>query len=76
MDLGISKKLRPLREKVSKMVIEEIAPVEQEYFAEVHKGDRWKFTDRQSDIIEDLKTSAQPTAKMTRSFFRHCSRRT
>lgn len=59
MDLGISKKLRPLREKVSKMVIEEIAPVEQEYFAEVHKGDRWKFTDRQSDIVEGLKTSAR-----------------
>ena len=37
MDLGISKKLRPLREKVSKMVIEEIAPIEHEYFAEVHK---------------------------------------
>ena len=37
MDLGISKKLGPLRERVSKMVIEEIAPAEREYFAEVHK---------------------------------------
>ena len=59
MDLGISKKLRPIRDQVSKMVSDQIAPLDDEYFIEVEKGDRWQFTDRQLEIVEGLKTKAR-----------------
>ena len=59
MDLGISEKLRPIRDQVSKMVSDQIAPLDSEYFIEVEKGDRWQFTDRQLEIVEGLKTKAR-----------------
>jgi len=59
MDLGISEKLRPIRDQVSKMVSDQIAPLDDEYFIEVEKGDRWQFTDRQLEIVEGLKTKAR-----------------
>ena len=59
MDLGISEKLRPIRDQVSKMVSDQIAPLDSEYFDEVEKGDRWKFTDRQFEIVEGLKKTAR-----------------
>ena len=37
MDLGISEKLRPIRDQVSKMVSDQIAPLDSEYFDEVEK---------------------------------------
>ena len=59
MDLGISEKLRPIRDQVSKMVSDQIAPLDSEYFDEVEKGDRWQFTDRQFEIVEGLKKTAR-----------------
>ncbi len=59
MDLGISEKLRPIRDQVSKMVSDQISPLDDEYFIEVEKGDRWQFTDRQLEIVEGLKTKAR-----------------
>ena len=59
MELGPTARLAPIRDAVIQMVQEEIAPLDAEYFAEVHIGDRWEFTPRQSDIIEGLKTKAQ-----------------
>ncbi|SFR44918.1 acyl-CoA dehydrogenase family protein [Litoreibacter janthinus] len=59
MDLGISARLRPIRDAVATMVRDNIAPLDAEYFAEVEVGDRWQFTPRQSEIIEGLKSNAK-----------------
>jgi len=60
MDLGITDKVRPLRDKIRKMIREEIMPLDEEYHAEVGKaGDRFKFTDRQNEIREGLKDKAK-----------------
>ena len=51
MELGMSERVKPLVEKVRKMVQEEILPLDAEYHAEVGKaGDRFKFTKRQTEI--------------------------
>lgn len=59
MELGPSARLAPIRDAVIEMVQDEIAPLEAEYFAEVEVGDRWQFTARQTEILEELKTKAQ-----------------
>ncbi len=60
MDLGVSKKIEPLIAKVRKMIREEIMPLDVEYHAEVGKaGDRFVFTERQTEIREGLKAKAK-----------------
>ncbi len=59
MDLGISDKVRPLKEKVRRMVHDEVIPLEAEYEAEVGKGDRFAYTERQTEILESLKATAR-----------------
>ena len=59
MDLGISDKLAPILERVQSFIADEIAPVEEEYWNEVGKGDRWTFTERQTEILETLKAKAR-----------------
>lgn len=60
MDLGMTERVKPLVEKVRKMVREEIIPLDEEYHAEVGKaGDRFQFTDRQTEIREGLKAKAK-----------------
>ena len=60
MDLGMSERVKPLVEKVRRMVQEEIMPADIEYHHEVGKaGDRFKFTDRQNEIREGLKKKAK-----------------
>ncbi|MFU8765603.1 MAG: acyl-CoA dehydrogenase family protein [Haliea sp.] len=59
MDLGVSDKLQPLLAQVKAFVAEEIAPVEEEYIAEIGVGDRWQFTARQTEIMETLKGKAK-----------------
>ncbi|MDA8746724.1 acyl-CoA dehydrogenase family protein [Litoreibacter sp.] len=59
MHLGPSDRLLPIRDAVSAMVSDEIAPLEEAYFAEVEIGDRWQMTDRQVEIIEGLKAKAK-----------------
>ena len=62
MDLGISEKVRPLIEQVRAMVRDEIMPLDEEYHSEVGKaagGERFAFTDRQTEIREGLKTKAR-----------------
>jgi acyl-CoA dehydrogenase len=34
-------------------------PLEEEYQAEIDKGDRWKYTERQAEILEGLKAKAK-----------------
>ncbi|TDT77337.1 acyl-CoA dehydrogenase [Litoreibacter halocynthiae] len=59
MDLGISARLRPIRDAVIEMVRDDIAPLDAKYFSEVEVGNRWEFTPRQSEIIEGLKAKAK-----------------
>ena len=59
MDLGISDKLKPLLEQVKHFIDTEILPLEEEYHQEVSKGDRWTYTERQTEILEGLKAKAK-----------------
>ncbi|MCF6275109.1 MAG: acyl-CoA dehydrogenase family protein, partial [Robiginitomaculum sp.] len=60
MDLGVTDKVRPLIAKVRKMMQEDIIPLDAEYHAEVGKtGNRFEFTDRQTEIREGLKQKAK-----------------
>jgi acyl-CoA dehydrogenase len=59
MNLGISERVRPLVDAVKAFIDERVLPVEAEFFAEVPKGDRWKLTTRQSEILEGLKSAAR-----------------
>ena len=59
MDFGIREENRKLLERVATMVRDEIAPLAEEYEAEVAKGDRWQYTERQSEILEGLKARAR-----------------
>ena len=59
MDLGMSARLRPVHESVVEMIRDDIAPLDAEFLAEVGKGDRWTFTERQTEILEGLKAKAR-----------------
>lgn len=61
MDLGVTKKLKPLLGEVRNMIRNEIMPLEHDYFAEVGKapGGRFDYTPRQTEILEGLKDQAK-----------------
>lgn len=59
MALGMSERLRPIHEQVGWMIREEIEPLDAEFLAEVEKGDRWRYTERQTEILEGLKAKAK-----------------
>jgi len=59
MDLGISDKVAPILAEVKHFIDTEILPLEHEYHQEVEKGDRWTFTERQTEIMETLKAKAK-----------------
>jgi len=59
MQLSISDCARPILNDVRKMVRDEIIPLEPEYEAELDKGDRFDFTERQSEILTELKRRAR-----------------
>jgi len=59
MDLGISADARPLLDAVRKFINEKVLPVDEEFLAEVEKGDRWTHTARQTEILEGLKAEAR-----------------
>jgi acyl-CoA dehydrogenase len=59
MDLGISANVAPLLAEVKRFIEDDIQPVEQDYYAEIAVGDRWQFTQRQTDIMESLKAKAR-----------------
>ncbi len=59
MNLGISEKVRPLVEAVRTFIRDRVEPVDEEFLADVAKGDRWTLTDRQKEILDDLKSSAR-----------------
>ncbi|MDX8354490.1 acyl-CoA dehydrogenase family protein [Cognatiyoonia sp. IB215182] len=59
MDLGQTVRLKPVLDAVKTMIADEIAPLDDEFLAEVSVGDRWTFTDRQIEILEGLKGKAK-----------------
>ena len=59
MQLGIRDEIVPLLERVRAMIRDEVLPLEEEYHAEIGKGDRWSFTERQAEILEGLKARAK-----------------
>ena len=67
MDLGISDKVKPILDEVTHFIDTEILPLEQEFHDEVSVGDRWTYTDRQTEILETLKAKAR--AKNLWNFF-------
>ena len=59
MDLGVSDKVAPILERVRQFIADEVQPMEEAYAAEIATGDRWAFTERQTEIIETLKKKAR-----------------
>lgn len=59
MDFGIRAENRKLLDRVIAMINDEIAPLQEEFDAEIAKGDRWQYTDRQAEILEGLKAKAK-----------------
>jgi acyl-CoA dehydrogenase len=59
MNFGMRDENRTLLERVAVMIRDEIMPLEEEYQGEVGKGDRWQYTDRQTEILETLKAKAK-----------------
>jgi acyl-CoA dehydrogenase len=60
MALGMTERLKPIHERVARMVREEIIPLDVEFLAETGKeGDRWAFTARQKEILGELKGKAR-----------------
>ncbi len=59
MDLGISERVTPILAQVGEFIDQEIIPLEQEYHDEINTGDRWQFTERQTEILESLKAKAK-----------------
>lgn len=59
MNFGMRAENRALLDRVAVMVRDEIMPLEEEYQAEIAKGDRWQYTARQTEILEGLKAKAK-----------------
>lgn len=60
MDLGVSDRLKPILEKVTKLMREDVLDADVEFHQEVGKtGDRWKMSDRQHEIINTLQAKAK-----------------
>ncbi|MDH3546445.1 MAG: acyl-CoA dehydrogenase family protein [Gammaproteobacteria bacterium] len=59
MNLGVSDRLRPLLDAVKTFIDERVIPIDEEFLAEVAKGDRWTLTDRQAEILDSLKSAAR-----------------
>jgi acyl-CoA dehydrogenase len=59
MNLGMSERVKPLHEQVRTMIREDVMPVDEEFLEEVEKGDRWSYTERQTEILEGLKSKAR-----------------
>ncbi|WP_170458251.1 acyl-CoA dehydrogenase family protein [Ruegeria arenilitoris] len=59
MSFVLREENRALLERVRDMIRNEIMPLEEEYQAEIKKGDRWQYTDRQAEILEGLKAKAK-----------------
>ncbi len=59
MNLEISPQSADLLKRATQFIDERVVPVEDEYLNEVDVGDRWTLTERQTEIIETLKSEAR-----------------
>ncbi len=59
MMFGMREENRKLLDRVATMIREDIMPMEEEYQAEIAKEDRWRYTARQTEILEGLKAKAK-----------------
>ncbi len=59
MDLGISANVAPILEAVKRFITEEVDPGEREFIDEINVGDRWQFTERQVEIMAEMKAKAK-----------------
>ncbi|MDA0995042.1 MAG: acyl-CoA dehydrogenase family protein [Proteobacteria bacterium] len=59
MNLGISDRLKPILDDVRTFIRERVEPLDEEFLAEVRNGDRFDLTDRQTEILESLKSAAR-----------------
>jgi acyl-CoA dehydrogenase len=59
MNLGMRAEHEPLLEQVRAMIRDEVVPLEEEYQREIATGDRWTYTERQTEILEGLKDKAK-----------------
>jgi acyl-CoA dehydrogenase len=60
MNLGMTERLKPIHQRVARMVRDEIMPLDTEFLSEVGKaGDRFSHTARQTEILEGLKAKAR-----------------
>ncbi len=59
MNFSMRPEMRDLLARVAAMIRDEVMPLEAEYHAEVGKGDRWTYTDRQAEILQGLKATAK-----------------
>ncbi len=59
MTFGLREENQALLQRVSEMIRDDIMPLEAEYQAEINTGDRWQYTERQTEILEGLKAKAK-----------------
>lgn len=59
MTFGLREENQALLQRVSDMIRDDIMPLEAAYQAEINTGDRWQYTDRQTEILEGLKAKAK-----------------
>ena len=59
MNLGVTDRLQPILDAVKTFITEKVLPVDEEFLAEIDKGDRWTLTDRQNEILDELKSAAR-----------------
>jgi acyl-CoA dehydrogenase len=69
VDLGLSEKLAPVLEQVRAFISAQILPVEGEYISEIEVGDPFDLTDRQYQILNELKTPCTRSGLV--EFFSH-----
>ena len=59
MNLGITDRLEPILAAVRTFIREHVEPVDEEFLAEVDNGGRWALSDRQMQILSELKAEAR-----------------
>lgn len=59
MSFTVSERLKPILTSVIDFVDVEVKPLDHEFLAEINVGDRWQFTQRQTEILESLKARAR-----------------
>jgi acyl-CoA dehydrogenase len=59
MNLGMTEKVRPLVEAVKEFIQTEVIPLDGPYHEEIDTDGRWVLTDRQLEILNQLKSKAR-----------------